>query len=225
MADVSLTTLRARVREATDTVGSSFITDTPTSLDAFINAAAHELYKLLVGVFDDYFEVSTSPNIALVVGTQKYALPADFLKLRGVDVQVGAEWKSLTRAPFTQRNIQPLGSSIDPRFLQYRLEGKKLAFQPSPAAAGIARALYIPQFFAYVNAGDVREWYDWEEYVVQVAAAKVAVKEETDPSPYMAEAARIRKQIEDEASNRDATEPASVVAADDNELEDPWLLP
>lgn len=225
MADVSLTTLRARVREAADQVGSSFVTDTATSMDAWINGAAHELYKLLVSKFEDYFEL-TEAAIALVAGTEKYLIANDFLKLRGVDVQVGSEWKSIGPVSFTRRNVAPQGVAIDPRLLGYRLEGKKLVFSPKPAAAGVARALYIPQFVPYDTAAPAgaREWYDWDDYIVQVAAAHVAVKEETDPSPFMAEAARLRARIEEEAKTRDATEPGSVGDASDNALEDPWLL-
>lgn len=220
MASVSLTALRARVREAVDIVGSSFVTDSSTSLDALINAAAHELYKLLVTTHEDYF-ATKSHSVTLVAGTSEYDLPADFFKVRGVDILDGSTYRELGVFQFRERNRQATGNLA----LKYQVRGSKLIFAPAPVTAGTARLLYIGQFTAYSAAGDSVEWWDWEEFIIQRAAAKVAVKEETDPSPYMAEAERIKADILKEADARHTEEPASVGDADDPvTAEDAWLL-
>jgi hypothetical protein len=225
VAAVDLTTLRARVREAADMVGSSFVTDTATSLDAFINAAAEELYKLLVAKFVDYFD-PVSQALAVAAPNDTYPLAADFLKLRGVDVQEGGVWRSLKPSTMRERNAGGGQTASSLRLMRYRLQGTKLLFVPAPGVSGTARAIYIPQFTKYdsANPGIGKEWWGWEEYIVQVAAAKCAVKEESDPSIYMGEARRIRQQIEEEASSRDASEPGSVGDMDeDGCLEVDWV--
>jgi hypothetical protein len=84
MGAVSLATLRARARERADMVGSSFVADTATSLDAWLNEGAQILHDKLVEAYgSEYLEKSTT---ATTTTATDYALPSDFYKLLGVDL-------------------------------------------------------------------------------------------------------------------------------------------
>ena len=105
MAAVTLTTLRSRVRERADMVNSTFLTDTADSMDALINEAAQELHELLVLNYGEDYAVA-SASTSTVAGTSAYALPADFMKLLGVDLVMGAdEVYDLQRFNFKERNV------------------------------------------------------------------------------------------------------------------------
>lgn len=223
MSAVTLEALRARVREAVDMTGSSFIADSANSIDAFINSEAKALYALLVSLYEDHFE-ATSENVSLVAGTSDYSLTGSVLKLKGVDVQDGSEWKSLRPAPFRERNLRSSGELADLLHLRFRLEANKLKFMPAPASSGTARVWFTPQFTKFTNSSDEREFFDHEEYIVQGAAARCAIKEEQDPSPFLALQQKEREVLELAAPRRDAEEPGSVGNADTFAVEDwPWL--
>ena len=82
---VTLTTLRARVRERADMVGSSFVADAATGLDAWIHEGWQQLYgKLIDAMGDEYVESKAA--LSLTAGVSDYALPSDFFKLYGIDL-------------------------------------------------------------------------------------------------------------------------------------------
>lgn len=95
---VTLTELRDQSRQRADMVNSTFITD--SELDGYINEGLLELYDILTQKFgDEYFH--TSFNINIDNTTNIYALPSDFYKLKGVDIdQAGAGTRFITVVPF-----------------------------------------------------------------------------------------------------------------------------
>lgn len=221
MASVTLAVLRSRVRQAADMESSQFVTD--AALDGFINAEAGELYDLIVTKFRDYFGPAMA-EVPLVAGASEYALPADFYKLRGVDVNIGSRWHTVPAFSFAQRN-RYADTSSDLRSLRYLVRGNKLVFAPTPGAAGSVRLWYTPTRTPYVASSDAFDWVNgWEDFIVHGAAARCAVKEETDPSPHMAMKESARRRVEDAASIRDAAEPGSVGGGDSWDDEDPWLV-
>lgn len=207
MAAVDFGTLETRARVRADMENSSFITDwTP-----WINAAADELYDLLVRKFNDRFV--TSYAFSTVAGTESYPLPADFYGLRGVDLQVdGVHWQTLKPFNFANRNAlrnAPAAHLPWHTNARYWLKGSVLTILPVPSSIIAATLWYIP---ARPQMADTSDSFDfgpggWEEYVVIDAAIRALAKEESDTSQLMAEKAAIIDRINRSAANRDAGTP------------------
>ncbi len=209
MASVTLTTLRARVRELADMVGSDFVTDTATSLDAFINASADELYDLLTLKFQDYNLSSTALTTANGTGT--YALPSDFYKLMGVDITINGREMALNEFTFSERHRHQAGDVGSPA-LSYRIEGTNLRIRPTPTAVYSGTIWYTPTRALLVNAGDTLAGVSgWEEYVVVDAAIRCLAKEESDTTALERKLMALKQRIEEAAAVRSPAEPSRMV--------------
>ena len=99
---VTLTTLRSRVRERADMVGSSFIADAATGLDAWINEANQKLHGMLVDAMGEEYvlDLEVSPPSAGPLTTRsRWVLQT----LRRGPELPGA-WRSLLRYERSERN-------------------------------------------------------------------------------------------------------------------------
>jgi hypothetical protein len=213
MAAVTLTTLRARARELSDLVGSTFVSDGADSLDAWLNAGLDALYDLLVQTYgEDYF--LTSSSFTTVAGTATYALPATFGKLRGVDLTLNGVQIPLQKFNFAERNRlrDPVIAGDVP---EYRLQGSLLWLAPTPTAARSGTIWFVPSRPLLVNAGDTVDVPNgWEDYAVLEAAIRAGLKEESDISGWLALQERLKVRLEAAAENRDAGAPEQVVDTD-----------
>lgn len=213
MGAVSLTTLRARVREACDQVGTTFVTDAATSIDAFINTGLDELYDVVLQHFGEDYYVSSSA-FSTVAGTSAYSLPSDFYKLLGVDLTFDGESVGLEKFSFAERNAFKTSqrSGDVPR---YRLEGSNLRLYPAPASVTTGTLWYVPTRTPLVLGADTVNFPGgWEEYAVLSAAISCVIKEEGDPSALMARKADQLRRIESAAGQRDAGAPMRVTDVD-----------
>jgi hypothetical protein len=191
-------------------VGSDFVTDTATSLDAFINASADELYDLLTLKFQDYNLSSSS--LTTVSGTGTYALPSDFYKLMGVDITYNGRTYGLDEFSFRERHRYEPGDVNLPDLPKYRLEGTNLRLRPTPTGVYSGTVWYTPTRTQLVSGSDTLTGVSgWEEYVVVDAAIKCLLKEESDPSALMAKKAELKQRIEEAASVRSPAAPSRVV--------------
>jgi hypothetical protein len=213
VAAASLAELRARVREAADMEGSAFVADAASSLDAWINEGVDEVYDVLVCLYgDDYFAKSAA--LTTVAGQSVYSLPLDFYKLLMVELPFNGDQVTLRKFQFSERNAYAnwtRGAGL-PR---YRLEGNKLRLLPAPDSVLAGNIWYIQTRAKLVQASDAVDFPgNWEELAVAHAAAKCAVKEETDPSPHLLAKQQARARLEMAAPVRDAGEPEKVVDTD-----------
>jgi hypothetical protein len=214
---ISLTNLRAQVRERADMTGSTFVADSANSLDAFINAACGELYDLLVAKFEDYF--TTSGTLTLVAGTDNYPLSdinASTDKVLGVDVLDGSRYRDLKPFDFAHRN-EFSGQSANPLTrMRYQLRGARIYFHPGPGVSGTARVWYVPKMTLLVSGSDTFDPYKdtWIDYVIASAAIRCLSKEESDVSALHADMARVKRQIDEVAGTRVLDGPARVVDTD-----------
>lgn len=208
MSTVALSEFRARVREAADMVGSQFVTDTATSLDAFINKSCGSLYDLLLQKFEEDYYFATSP-FSTVAAQEAYALPANFYRLHAVEIQRNGRWVPVDR--YTRREAPHLRNAQGDSKPRYRLEAGNLRFLPAPTQAWAGQLLYAPTRALLVAGGDTIVFpSDWDEYVVLDAAIKCLLKEESDPSALMARLAALKQDIDAAAGNRDAGQPARI---------------
>lgn len=192
----TLSQIRTRAKEESDNVNSAFVSD-PEWLD-YINASYFELYGLITEQFgNDYFSKVPTPYSFVTDGTnQFFALPSDFYKLLGVDLQVASplQWISLKRFNFADRNQFSVFNG------------------PIPQAGQTIRVWYIPSLTPLAGDSDTVDGVNgWEEYIVIDAAMKAMAKEESDVSVLFARKKMMLDRVASEANNRDAGNPQTIV--------------
>lgn len=118
---------------------------TPAVAGELINDALEESYNLIVEKWDDYYTIA-SPAISVVSGTDTYALPDDFYKLRKVEILVSgvasdpnARWGRLYPI-----NVDDTHTHTHGRRYKYRLVLGNVILVPSPQSNETVRVFYIP---------------------------------------------------------------------------------
>lgn len=195
----SLADMVLRARQESDQVNSDFLS--PAEWVTNVTQSYAELYGLVATVYGaDYFVQTPSTGYLFTTDgvNQFFALPTDFFKLLGVDVLYGSanQWIQLKPFAFAQRNMYS-GTN-----------------QAIPAAGQTVRLFYVPTPPVFDVGNDllpVLVANGWDEYIAIDAAMKAMAKEESDVSVLAGRKAVFTKRLEDEATNRDAGNPAKVV--------------
>lgn len=221
MTAVTLTTLRARVREKADMPVAGFIANSSTSLDAFINEGIEIVHDMLVEAYGaDYVEKSSS----FTYTSGDVSLPSDFYKLLGVDLNTNGG--VVTLEPYNRRernrykNAGTFGilGSI-PRYKLSSVGGISgtgaLRLLPVPASGTTGTVWYSPTATVLVNAGDsVNFPGGWEKYVVLYATIQCLAKEESDASAWIAQLNMLDQKYKSIMENRDVGAPNHSVDVD-----------
>jgi hypothetical protein len=195
----TLLELRTRCKSESDNVGQAFVAD--SEWNAFIASSYLDLYGQIVQAFgNDYFAQTPASGYTFTTdGTnQFFALPTDFFKLLGVDVQVMSgnnSWVSLKAFAFQDRN-------------RYSAFNSQI-----PMAGQTVRVFYVPR--ATVPTADV-DTIDgvngWEEFIIIDACIKALAKEESDVSVFGARREQMEQRLASEIARRDASgSPARIV--------------
>lgn len=207
---VTLTDLITSVRQRSDMEFSDFVTD--PEITAYINNSASELYDILVSRFEDYYTLDPVPFT--ISSGNSYLLPADFYKLRGLDLSLGSgEFVNVRNFMFNERNNDSNAAKLSivqcPQ--RYRVMGNKLIISPVDQAVGSYQLWYIPQCPKLVNPTDTLDTISgWEEYVIVDAAIKCLQKEESDVNVLLLQKQALIKRIESMAQNRDVDQPERI---------------
>lgn len=211
MLSVTLQNLRDGALAKADMQSSGFIR--PDELDAYINSSIREYYDLVCTLFEDQYTNVTPYPITATAPVQpsaqtQVALPADFYKLRAVDIQVSpGQWFTAQPYTFEQRNElqNPLiFTSINYLTLRYRLFGTDIFFFGCQNQAIIAQLWYIQLPTTLVAAGDTFDFVNgWEEYVTTDVAIKCLAKEESEVKDWEMRKAALAERIRKSAVNRD----------------------
>lgn len=219
---VTLLELRTQVRQRSDQVGSTFISD--SELTGYINASIAELYDLLVLNFgEDYYTNPTPVALAVVAGTDSYSLESSTYKIAGVDVLVGGLWVSLKRYTMGARNRSQEASSL--KDACYRLIGTKLRFTPIPTVSHSVRVWEVPAPTKLVDDDDTFDGIaGWEEYVILDSAIKCLAKEESDVSVLMKAKADQVERVTRASANRDIGEPDEITDIYEENNEDYYVM-
>lgn len=219
---VSLTTLRALVRERADMVGSAFVADTATGLDAWINEGYQRLHGLLVEAMGDEY-VESQATLTTVAGTSDYALPATFFKLYGIDLPVGGSTRTLR--PFTRGERNSL-TAVNPSWLtvpRYRVTGSNLRLLPAPQSVMVGTIFYAPVCPTLTAGSDsVSVPNGWELYIVLYAAIQALLKEESDVRGLREELSKLEANIIKLRDDRDQAFPHQAVDVDAVNLDWRW---
>jgi hypothetical protein len=185
---------------------SQFVTD--MEFGAFVQDSAAELYDLLVRSYQDYYLAVTADVVA---STDAIPLPADFYKLRGVDLSLGGRWIALSAFSFQERNNRsgsgtPLYNYSSDSGIRYRVQGSSLKLTPSENATNQTfRVWYTPLMPALTLDADVFDDQNrWSEYIVVDAAIKALQKEESSTTVLERQKEALKQRIQAMANDRDS---------------------
>lgn len=191
-----------------------FVTD--VELVSYINQSYFELYDLMISSYGaNYFVKSPPYSFTTTANTDQYALPSDFYKLLGVDLQLTtnafvniAPFEFVERNRFTAPNLQ---SFLGRTNLRYRLNGGNLWLSPIPAAGQTIRVWYVPTLVTLSTTSSTADGISgWTEYVIVDAAIKCLAKEETDVGVFMAQKQALTVRIQAMSDSRDVGAPHKV---------------
>ncbi len=222
LVPTTLQTLITAARLRCDMRTNQYLQD--PEFTSYINASLAQLDAILVSKFDDY--KMTSVLTGVVPGTNLIAVPADFLKFRGIAIQYNGNNADgyITLRPFaySKRNEYNYpGTAVvnGPTQMSYRLQGQNIAIKPASLAAQWSYLLdYTPDYIPLVNPTDTLQPYMdsqlWYDYAVCDVAVKVnsmqGMVEEAQNLQLQCE--QLRDHIIKLATpNRDAGEPKAVV--------------
>lgn len=194
MASISLLTLRTAARERADEVNSLFVSD--AELTRYINSSAQELYDLLIEANVDY--ATTLLPFTVSGASTSYGLPADFYRLRGLDVSLNGSWVPVPHYDQMERgNYQSLALQRIFSKVYYHLFNKTLEFLPQSEAPGSYQLRYIPLMTVMSADVDTFDGYNgYEEYIIVDAAIKMKDKGESDVKVLMGQKEELKKRLQ-----------------------------
>lgn len=197
---VAVSKMISLIRKKTDQENSTFVTD--SELIEFIDLSWKELYNKIIEANTTYY--LTSQNITIVGGTDIYALPTDFYKVQGVDINVSGN-RAISARPFNfeERNRKNYIGNITHTY-GYIIRGDSIQFLPNPQTNADAKLWYIPLPATLTADGDtintVNGGFRW---IVADVCVMVATKEESDTSSFENEKIRHEENIRKALAIRD----------------------
>ena len=196
----TVSTMISLIRRKTDQENSTFVTD--DELIEFIDLSYKELYNKLIEANSTYFLTST--QISVVGGQDIYALPTDFYKVQGVDVNVSGD-RAISARPFNfeERNRKNYNGYYANSF-GYIIRGDSIQFLPTPFGSQNVVLWYIPLPQTITATTDtintVNGGFRW---IVADVCIMVATKEESDTTSFETEKMRHEENIRKSFAIRD----------------------
>lgn len=219
---ITLAELKLQARQRADMEESEFVSD--SELTAYLNSSIAELHDLLIASYNDDY-IMNEHTFAADGTNLQYALPADFYKVRGVDVKFNnGDYTTVKRFNFNRRNEQQNSFAWNLAglpYIEYRLVGSNIRFNRVPDAGMSFRIWYHPVATKLVlDTDSYNDINQFAEYAIVDAAIKMMQKEESDVRVLAAQKEALRQRIIAMAANRDANEPSSVtdVYAEDTDV-------
>lgn len=218
---VTLAAITLAAQQRADMVNSNFIT--AAEWTSMVNASLQQLWEKLVEAYGSDYEVQSAFAITTDGTNDHYALPSDFFKLLGVDLQLspGASssstqgWVSVWRFNFADRNkytLPNLQTFYGRTNLKYRLSGTNIFFIPMPSSGQSLRLWYAPKMTALAAASDTFDDVNgWAEWAINDVAIKAKVKEESPIGELLQLQAAQEERLTHVIENRDAGSPATTV--------------
>lgn len=224
---MTLAELMTAVRQRSDMVPNGYVAAltgddffvTEPELISYINQSLFELYDLMISCFGANYFVKAPPYSFTTDGTNdQYALPSDFYKILGLDLQLAANnFATVKSFEFMERNrlAFPNNQSFYGRTnIRYRLNGTQIWLTPRANAGQVFQVWYVPKLATLAALADTTDGVSgWTEYVIVDAAIKCLQKEETDVSMLMAQKQALIQRILAMADSRDVGSPHKVVDA------------
>lgn len=205
---------------------SQYLTDVEFTNE--INLSLSKLDAILISKFDSYKITAILTNV--VPNTNNVAIPSDFVKFRGLDIQYNGNtpdgYIKVRPCAFQKRDERTFpGTSVTfgPTQITYTLLGKNIVILPAALAGNFTyRLWYTPDYIPLVSATDTLQSYmdsqGWYDYAVCDVASKVATMQGmTDEAQIlMGQSAEMKEHIIKLATpNRDAGDPKAIVDSRD----------
>ena len=196
-------------------VGSSFVADAATGLYAWINEAHQKLHGKLVDAMGEEY-ISKAQALTTIVGTSDYAVPSDFFKLYGVELNSGIYVVPLL--PYMRAERDYYRNSNRATFRRsgwdlphYALIGSNLRLYPIPQQIFTGSILYAPEAVVLTAGTDAVNYPNgWERFIVLDAAIQALAKEESSVTQLVNEREEVVKEIELAKEQRDLANPKRV---------------
>jgi hypothetical protein len=216
MADTATASvLMTDVRRVTDTENDAHIAD--AYLLTLIDRSYNKLYRQIATQYESYFDTEDTSK-SLIVGQRDYALAADLMHLKGVDIVLGGERVTLRPYSFGERNDR----SNDPRIYRvgydrqqtnyrYRTQGNNLRIDPLPDSTEAIVMTYVPRPTRITSSGqtfDVIAGFD--DFIIYDAGVQVLMRQERDPSAMAALRQDALQAVIAAVSPRDIGDPTQV---------------
>ncbi len=218
MATITLEAIRDIVRFRGSFENSAKFTD--PRLDVEINAAYAELYELMADSNEGFFDTDAT---TVTVAAQAYVdLPADFWRLRAVDVLVSGRYRELVQVGIDDRNKYQSTTGC-PEAYRTAAGGARgrLVLYPPPAAVETLRITYTPTVTPLEADDDEIEAYnDWSDYVVAGTLLRLYQREERPLGEIQQELGRITARIIKATGQRRAAEPELIPLSRGADLDD-----
>ena len=203
----TLLQLRDAAREVANMENSTFVTD--SELTRYINEEVKDLYLFIVGKYENYYV--TEIPFTIDAGQDGYAFPDGYMKFLALDRVEGNFTMTVQPYTFNERNRYQNSIAfnwVGPVVL-YDIQGGSIKLKPASSAPGSYVMFMVPTPPKLVADDDTLDstLTVWEEYVINGAAAKCLIKEESDPSMLLGRQQQLQVQIVQMAANRDAGRP------------------
>lgn len=217
----TVATIDAECLARMDRTGSQFVPQ--ATRYNWIWDSYKELYDLLLQKFGDDYYFADPFTIVTDGINDRFALPSNFYKLYGVDIQLSGTPNSFTtlkqfnKAERNRYSVPNFQSFYGVTNLRYRLAGSNIWFTPLPSANQSVRLLYAPRPTDLVDGATTLDGVSgWEQYIVADFCLKYCGAEETDPQLFMAQKQMLKQRIEEAAENRNVGDPQTVSDSQSN---------
>ncbi len=202
------TKTRAEIRDRVRFLGTfeNSVKFTDALVNDEIQASLGELYEVMADANEGHFDVDTT---AATVANQAYVdLPADFWRLRGVDILHGGRYREMRQVGITDRNrYQQTGQPRGYRTIAGGTRGR-LQLYPTPSSVYTLRIVYTPTCPVFASDAGTFEFYQgYDDYVVHGTLLRLYQREERPLGETQQELARITARIIKSTSQRRAAEP------------------
>lgn len=177
---VSLTTMIAECRQHSnqETADQANALCTDAEITRKLNANLRAVYEQLVAARGSGF-FRTVYTFSTVKGTSDYALPAAFMGLLGVSMDVNGSRVPLADASESEVAVMELATSNYP--CRYQLRVQNLTLLPTPTSVLSIRMVYTPAFVNLVLGTDTFDGVcGFEEAAIWRTVAEMRAKDEAD---------------------------------------------
>lgn len=205
---LDLSQLISQVRARTDQEINSAVDDA-LHLTPWINNGIADCFEQLTKANPDWYLLTDT--VSTTTGTLEYALPADFMLMRGVEYLNNQLTIELSEFAWGERNR---AFALPPSFhhVRYRVmrngiagDGVRIAFRPDPGTREYT-IHYVPNPPRLSDGADLFDGIaGFEEYVIEFACILVRNKMEEDPAPHERLLAFQRERIQGLAHQRDVS--------------------
>ena len=195
-----------KIRAGMNTNGTS-VDLTPTVLNEIINDAVYEGWDVITGKWLDYY--TTNTQISVSSGTDNYAVPTDFYKLRALWILDGSRYWKLRPIDLDAAHEYTGDTVGNKQSYRYRIMARSIYIAPVPASAETLRLYYIPIKTEMTSDSDsiTLDVPIELKYILSIAWRDVLDRQNLDPSPAINKMTQYEAKLRTAADSLDAAEP------------------